>query len=437
MELSHEALQFSALALAIVSFGLAVVMLVSQGFTRTNSFASGFVVAIAVDVATVPVFVDRVDADDPQVWARLQGLSEVAGLLLGAAYMLGLLASSGTRGRQARIVRSCAWTEVGLAGWHAVAVIAWPVERFNDYMLSLGEPGVFARPGFWLFGVFWIVAAIPYVVGWWLLARGGMDPAENRRAQAFAGASTVVILSTVAPSLLTGVLVSLWICLGMYGQMQYSSAHAQQGVFLSRFLSPHVAELVEARGLAEAMKPHLADITVVSADLRGFTSYSEGVPSQAVVDLLAEYYDAVGEVVARYGGTITNYAGDGVLILVGAPIADPEHAVTGIRLARELLLAVEPVLERWQTRMHTLGLGIGVASGKVTVGAIAAETRMEYTAIGMPVNLAARLCANAAADEVLLDATAAELSHLDDMQPKGEMRIKGFSDLQQVYAVDK
>lgn len=321
-----------------------------------------------------------------------------------------------------------------MAGWHSVASFAWPAQRLNDYEFSLGDTGVLSRPGFWLFAVFWIVASVPYLVGWGLLSIGGLDPAEHRRTEAFAVASFPVILSTAAPPRFVGILIGIWLSLGVFGQLQYASARAQRGVFLSRFLSPRVTELVATRGLAETMKPHLADITVVCADLRGFTSYSEGVPSQAVVDLLAEYYDAVGVVVARHGGTITNYAGDGILILVGAPLADPDHASTGVRLAGELLTAVQPVLDKWQTRVHTLGLGVGVASGKVTVGAISAETRMEYTAIGSPVNLASRLCAQAGSSEVLIDGEAARLSRAN-LRLKGDMEIRGFSDVQAVYAV--
>lgn len=206
-------------------------------------------------------------------------------------------------------------------------------------------------------------------------------------------------------------------------------------MFLSRFLSPHVAELVAERGLAETMQPHHAELTVVCADLRGFTSYSEGVPSHAVVELLAEYYAAVEGVATKHGGTITSLAGDGVLILVGAPVPELDHAAIGIRLAQELHVGIRPVLQRWQTRIHTLGMGIGVASGRVTAGAISAGVRMEYTAIGTPVNLAARLCDLAAPSEVLIDAEAARLSNVSDLQSRGEITIKGLSDRQQVFVL--
>ncbi|TCJ30774.1 adenylate/guanylate cyclase domain-containing protein [Nocardioides jejuensis] len=430
-----EQFQYAALALGAVALGMSFIMSVGIDRTRSNLLAGLFAGTVGLAVATMPVYADGVDVAHPQMLARLQGLTESAAIALAGFYMLSLLGSSEVRGPRARVVRASSWAAVLLAGVHAAMAITWPVQRLNDYELSLGEPGTLSTPGFWLFAGFWIVALIAYAVGWGGLAVGGLDAAQERRAFAFMLASAFVIAATALPPVAAGICVACWICLCVYGQLEYATARAQRSVFLSRFLSPQVSRLVESRGMAEAMKPHQADLTVVCADLRGFTAYSEGVPSQAVVDLLADYYDAAGEVVAKYGGTITNYAGDGILILVGAPIADPQHAATGLALARELLTAVEPVIGRWETRLHPLGLGVGLASGRVTVGAIAAETRMEYTAIGMPVNLAARLCSHAAAGEVLLDAAAAGLCPSEAVQLHGELHVKGFTDLQLVYAV--
>jgi class 3 adenylate cyclase len=433
---SHEALEFAAMTAALIALGLSVIMVVGVEHTRPNGLLAAATLVAALAIGTLPPYVHRVDRDQPDLLARLQGLFEVGAIVLYGMYLLAILASSTVSGRRARIVRCCAWTIVALAGWHAVASFAWPVQRLNDYELGSGQAGALSRPGFWLFAGFWLVAAVPFGIGWGLLAFGGqIDQAESRRAQSAVWASALLIAATAAPPVAFPVLLAGWISLFMYGQLQYVSAAARRGVFLSRFLSPRVAELVAARGLAEATKPHLADITVVCADLRGFTSYSASVPSQTVVDLLADYYDAVGAVVAQHRGTITNYAGDGVLILIGAPIADARHAATGIQVAQEILVAVDPVLTRWRTAAQTLGLGVGVACGTVTVGAISAETRMEYTAVGTPVNLAARLCSAASAGEVLIDANAARLSHAANARNRGEMQFKGFAHPQQIFAV--
>ncbi|MDO7869573.1 adenylate/guanylate cyclase domain-containing protein [Nocardioides jiangxiensis] len=429
--------QYAAVALAAVTGGMALILTFGLGWTRSNALAGIFSATVGLAVATMPVYTDRVDTAHPQTLARLQGLLEAAAVSLAGLYMLSLLATSQLRGPRATVVRTSAIVAIALGPVLGVLTVAFPAQHLNDYELSLLEPGALSTPGFWVFAGFWLVAIVPFSLGWGGLAMGGLDHAEERRALAFMVASAFVIAATVAPPIAAGLCIATWICLCLWGQLELATMQAERSVFLSRFLSPQVSQLVASRGMVEAMKPHQAELTVVCADLRGFTSYSEGVPSQAVVDLLADYYEAAGGVVAKYGGTITNYAGDGILILVGAPIADPDHAATGLRLARELLAAVEPVVARWETRHHPLGLGVGVASGRVTVGAISAETRMEYTAIGMPVNLAARLCSHALAGEVLLDASAAQECRAADLEPRGEMQVKGFADPQLVYAVGK
>lgn len=432
---TREALEVTGVSVGLIALGLSVVAFVSVERTRTNVAFAGGTLAVGGAIGTVSFFVGHVDAIHPGVLPRIQAIFEVAAIVMYGRFLLEVLASSAMAGRREMIVRWCGWATIGLAGWHAIASAVWPAQRLNEYELGLGRPDALSHSGFWLFAGFWLVLAAPYAVGWGLLAAGGLDRAEARRAQAAVIASVAAIAATAAPPDALPAVLAAWICLSLYGQVQYVGAHARRAVFLGRFLSPRVTELIASRGFEETMKPHNADLTVICADLRGFTSYSEGVPSQGVVNLLAEYYDACGEVVARHGGTITNYAGDGVLILVGAPVPVASHAATGVQLAHDLRIAVDPVLDRVKTPMHRLGLGIGVATGNVMVGAISAQTRMEYTAIGMPVNLAARLCARAAAGEVLLDAETASRAGIDNIESQGHFEIKGFSGRQEVFAL--
>lgn len=425
----------AALALGTVVVGIAVVMATALEPTRLTLLLASFVVCVGLFLMTAGRFFDRVSRSSPVPWARVEATFVGAAIVFSSLGFFALLRMTYLTRRRAHVVRLCGWLGCALGAWFAIAGALWPADLFDDYMLSLGRSDTLSRPGFWLFASIFIAVTPIYFTAWGLLALGGAEPAETRRAGAFVIASGLVIAATAAPPMLAGFLIAAWISLGVYGQMQYASARAARGVFLSRFLSPRVAEKVDSRGLAETMKPRQAEVSVVCADLRGFTAYSEGVPSQAVVDLLAEYYDAVGKVVARHGGTITSYAGDGILVLVGAPLQDRQHASTAIEIARESIDAVWPVLERWQTRLHPLGIGVGVASGRITVGAISAETRMEYTAIGVAVNLAARLCARAASGEVLVDGEAALCSGARDLEARGQVEVKGFSSPQPVYAI--
>jgi adenylate cyclase len=117
---------------------------------------------------------------------------------------------------------------------------------------------------------------------------------------------------------------------------------------------------------------------------------AETAAPEDVMQLLQEYYDAAGEAVTESGGTIQNFAGDGILTLVGAPIPYADHAQRAVIMALKMRERGEHVLSRWQKLRLDVGLGIGLASGYVTVGAIGGERRLEYVAVGPPVNLAAR-----------------------------------------------
>lgn len=425
----------ASIALSLTMLGIGLLLLLTQDRTRINVVLALSFVVIAFAAPTTFLLVDDVDPASPGWPARLQGVFEVGGLVTSALFLDGLRATAQVTARADRVVRWVVRAALALAAWHAVASLAFPAERLNDYELSALDPDAYGLPGFWLFAGFWVVTTVVFVVGWVALATQRLDPAETGRAAASAAASPLIVLSTaLPPALSAGCLLATGL-LVLWGQFQYAVAQARRTVFLSRFLSPRVTELVHAQGLAAVMRPHHAELTVVVADLRGFTSYAEGVPSQAVVDLLTEYYDVAGEVVARHGGTITDYAGDGILVLVGAPLPRDDHADAALALARELHVAMRPVLERWTTRIHPLGLGIGVASGTVTVGTIATSQRMEYTAIGTAVNLAARLCSAAAAGEVLVDEGAARLGTAPVVE-RGPMEVKGLAGEQLVFALD-
>lgn len=161
---------------------------------------------------------------------------------------------------------------------------------------------------------------------------------------------------------------------------------------MSRFLSPQVAALVNREGLHAAMREDCHELSIVCCDLRGFTAFAGGHSSQDVLDLLREYYDAVGDAALEVEGTIKDYAGDGVLVLVlvlvGAPMQFDDHAACAVNLAARVREAVVEIIDKWSTNEHPLGVGVGVASGMVTVGVIGGEGRLEYAAVDQPVNLA-------------------------------------------------
>jgi class 3 adenylate cyclase len=147
-----------------------------------------------------------------------------------------------------------------------------------------------------------------------------------------------------------------------------------------------------------------------------------------VIKTLREYYNAVGRVVAEYGGTVKDYAGDGILILVGAPLPVERHAAVAVEMAWGIRAVAAEVCRKWSTPEHGIGIGVGVASGPVTVGIIGSASRWEYTAVGPAVNLAARLCSEADHLQILIDKRTAELAGTAGLVEQPPLSVKGFAE---------
>jgi adenylate cyclase len=150
-------------------------------------------------------------------------------------------------------------------------------------------------------------------------------------------------------------------------------------------------------------------VTVLFADVRGFTRLSEHAPPERVVQLLNRYFTAMTEIIFAHGGTLDKFIGDGLMALFGAPNVTPRDATNATAAA----VAMQRQMESLNTELRSAGLpeigvGIGLHAGEATVGYIGSERRSEYTAIGDTVNLAARLESTAVGGQILLSAAAAE-----------------------------
>ncbi|HKY91176.1 MAG TPA: adenylate/guanylate cyclase domain-containing protein [Nevskiaceae bacterium] len=211
--------------------------------------------------------------------------------------------------------------------------------------------------------------------------------------------------------------------------MKFHLMQGRRGEFLSRFLSPQVGQLVNERGLREALKQNQLEISVICIDLRGFTAYSQVHSSDRVVGVLTDYYNAVCAQVSRYAGTVKDFAGDGILILMGAPLCVESHAARALELARASLDATRKSIASWSSPQAQLGVGVGVATGVVTVGVIDAASRMEYAAVGPAVNLACRLCSQAHDGEILVDARTAEITQTASLEHRGTVNVKGMGEV--------
>ena len=204
---------------------------------------------------------------------------------------------------------------------------------------------------------------------------------------------------------------------------------------LRRFLSPQVANTVLSTGGEELLATHRRQIAVIFIDLRGFTAFSAVAEPEDVVEVLSEFYAAVGEVVKRLDATVGGFAGDGVMAYFNDPVPCEDPAGRALDMALSLRDPMALLKDRWRDRGFDIGYGAGIAYGYATLGTIGFEERTDYTPIGSVVNLASRLCDEAADGEILLDSRA----HTAVRERAGagpvDLDLKGFAGPVTAYRV--
>ena len=206
---------------------------------------------------------------------------------------------------------------------------------------------------------------------------------------------------------------------------------------LERFLAPEVVEMVAANPdirLGGANQ----NVTVMFADIRGFTSMSENLEPGRIVEILNEYFTRVTDVIFDHGGTLDKYIGDAVMAVFGAPIAKGNDAANCVQAAiqlQRLLLELnrDDAFRKWPE----LRVGIGINTGIATAGNIGSPRRIDYTVVGDTVNTASRLTANAAGGQILISqSTADELGPEFNLTPLLPLNVKGRSEAVRVFNVN-
>jgi len=197
---------------------------------------------------------------------------------------------------------------------------------------------------------------------------------------------------------------------------------------LKSFFSPQLAEAIAAGKGEEVLKTHRREITVAFFDLRGFTAFTDSAEPEEVMELLRSFHGALGKIVLEHQGTLERFAGDAVMVFFNDPLPIDKPAEHAVRTAIAMHEAFASIAQHWQKRGYELGLGVGIAQGYATLGAIGFEGRRDYAAIGNVTNLAARLCGEAKAGQVLLDRkSVAALDDAFQTEPAGPFTLKGFS----------
>jgi class 3 adenylate cyclase len=363
------------------------------------------------------------------LWQRLGAVCEAGAAAAGYEWILRIGRTNAPRDQRAQLGEGALRVAQGLAAIYAALGLAFPAihDALDDRGFALEN---LADPGVLLFaGPFYGSLLLSSVRVAQLLLRD-LDLSERIRLFALVAATPFLVSGLVLAPPWETFSMALGELIFLTGAVHYHVHQGQRGEFLARFLSPQVAQLVRERGLASTLQQSRVQLSVVACDLRGFTAFSETAAPEDVFHLLRQYYESIGDVATEFGGTIKDLAGDGVLCLVGAPLAYDDYAARAVTMALAMRERGGEVLERWKRLGLDLGIGIGVASGFATVGAIAAGGRLEYGAVGPPVNLASRLCDRAANGQILVDQRTVGLIDEPEgvsFRRLGEEELKGFA----------
>jgi len=219
----------------------------------------------------------------------------------------------------------------------------------------------------------------------------------------------------------------------------------------SRFVSPKVVETMKQRPISEFLQMERREVTVIFADLRGFTTMANELAPEDIQETLNSFLEVMVAGIEEAGGMIDKFLGDGFMALFGAPFRQEDHA----RRAVEACISIQQAHLRWIGQRSAEGrpscpLGIGVATGVTVVGAYGTRNRMEYSVLGNVVNLASRLCAAAEGGEILTIAETVNKTRIPALEvgksnaelsfalsTKGELSFKNIPTPVEVFSISK
>jgi len=211
------------------------------------------------------------------------------------------------------------------------------------------------------------------------------------------------------------------------GRVQEQVAQVERLGRLKRFFSPQLAELIVAGGADDPLRTHRREVTVVFLDLRGFTAFAETAEPEEVMGVLRDYHAEMGKLILEHEGTLERFTGDGLMVFFNDPVPVPDAPERAIRMAVAMRESVAELSLRWRRQGHDLALGVGIAQGYATIGAIGFEGRWDYGAIGTVTNLAARLCGEAKGGQILVSSRVAlAVERLIEVEEMGPLALKGL-----------
>lgn len=207
---------------------------------------------------------------------------------------------------------------------------------------------------------------------------------------------------------------------------------------LGRSVDPAVMQRLLEDSDVEFLRGERQILTVLYGDMRGSTALAEATEASDLVEFVNEYLGAMARVILDNGATLDKFVGDQVMALFGAPFPMEDHALRAVRVAVEMQRAYHKIAERWNARgLKARSMGIGIATGELTVGEFGSAQRSDYTVIGHAANLGSHLCSAARGEEILLSAETYELVRdAIAAAPLEGLHIKGMRDDLKVYRLE-
>lgn len=234
-------------------------------------------------------------------------------------------------------------------------------------------------------------------------------------------------------------LAVLWLVINSRDQAE--KALQRSNALVQRYLPPAVAKQIIAGNEHAVSTPVRRRLTVLFADIVGFTEIADRAEPEVITDVLSDYMSHMAEIIQQYNGTLNEFAGDGLMALFGAPERMPpeDQATCAVLAAQAMQQAMPELNARW--RRWGLGkelqIRIGINTGVASVGSYGSQGRMTYTAIGLQTNIAARIQSQAAPGESLLsDATYQLIREKFAVDARGDIACKGVHFPVSVFALD-
>ena len=213
--------------------------------------------------------------------------------------------------------------------------------------------------------------------------------------------------------------------------------HDQQRELISKFATREVAEDLLTSGFSLGGK--FVEAAAMFCDIRSFTTIVESQGPAETIELLNDYYTLMMDAIGGQGGVVNQMVGDGLMAIFGAPEPAPDFRVRAVAAARQMVELID-LFNRDQAALRRvqIKIGVGIASGQVIAGYTGTQHRATYTCVGDPVNLAARLESHTkeVGRPILIDEnTRAGLDGAVELQPEGELLLKGKTQAVNVYSV--